>query len=355
VEQTKMMSLNLRSTFVRKDLICVAVLLVAALFIYLNGLKNPYMLDDAVFFNEKMRNVRYFWGHFLGEEGNNIFFRPLSKIVPMVPFVMFKGAVVPFHLTNLLLLWAACVSIYVFVLKIFADRRMAFLTAGLYLLHPINGVVVNYLTAGVFSVQVILMLLSLYCACRPSLPHTVCSVLFFVLSLMCHETAMALPFYAAVLWAGLRSGSGEKIALKNVIVLFIAGAFYFLWRMKFASLGNGILGNFSLFHMSVLEYFASWSKLVFWYLRNLIYPDDVVLIYGISVVRSGAAGWVLLGLIFIAALSAAMFYFRRNRAVFTGLSWFAVGSIPFSFACLFQRIGLCFRSSDFFSVRLIYS
>ena len=42
--------------------------------------------------------------------------------------------------------------------KITGNYNLAFLTGLFYLIHPINGIVVNYISASVFALQVIFML-----------------------------------------------------------------------------------------------------------------------------------------------------------------------------------------------------
>ena len=52
----------------------------------------------------------------------------------------------------------AASSIYLLIGKISGNDNLAFLTGLFYLIHPINGIVVNYISASVFALQVIFML-----------------------------------------------------------------------------------------------------------------------------------------------------------------------------------------------------
>ena len=174
----------------------------------------------------------------------------------------------PYHLVNLLLFCAAAFLIYFFARKVLEDEQAGILAAFFYLVHPINGLVVNFVTASVFSAQVILMLASMCFWVGKGLLSKAAGIFFFVLALMCHETAMALPLYLVVLvW--IKTGSLRR-AWSVTMPLFIFTFFYFLLRLHIASLDDTVLHNFKNSSFNAFEYAAGYSKLVFWYLEKLI-------------------------------------------------------------------------------------
>ena len=197
------------------------VLLVLGTLTFANGFKNPMMLDDHTFFDEKMRNMKFLWMQFvpdkniflgLKDQKTDVYYRPLAHVIPMLAYAAFHNNVVGHHLLNMVLLVTASFMIALLCFCLWGDWRLGLLAGVGYLLHPINGIMVNYITASVFSAQVILMTLSMICIWRADYLGRLASFFFFALALMCHETAMALPFYAtAMVWVMKREDRREKI------------------------------------------------------------------------------------------------------------------------------------------------
>ena len=340
--------------------LCLLVLVGAVT--YSNSLHSNFLIDDHVFFDEKMRNIKYILyqfvpdkNEFLNIEGQrqDSYYRPLAHVLPMLAFSVFRNNMLGLHAVNLGLLVLAMFVLYLFVAKVFGNWQLGVLTAVFYMVHPINGIIVNYVTASVFAVQVILMLVALYFVAidgkrtnqghAPGLfkgvfnrPLGYCfSVLFYLLAIMCHETAMALPFYAMGL---LIFGSGDtfKDALKKTAVLWIFLALYFWFRLNHANINNSIIHHYVYYHMNLFEYGATFTKLILWYLSKLFYPCGIVMIWAVPVLRQGLGWWWLA----LAALLGGFFFllhrFRSDRVVQLGLVWFLIGFLPATMACMFQ-------------------
>ncbi len=145
------------------------LLLAIIIFTYINALNHSFMLDDHDFFDTRKSDIRNLLGYFLpdnlvAEKGIaksvDAYYRPLAQVVPMISHLIFKGNPWGYHIVNLVLFWLACCLIFLFVEKFWPNNKWGIWVAGLYALHPINGIVVNYITASVFSTQVILMIIS---------------------------------------------------------------------------------------------------------------------------------------------------------------------------------------------------
>ena len=66
-------------------------LLVLGILTFANGLKNPMMIDDHAFFDEKMRNLKFLWIQFvpdkdvvfhLKDQQTDAYYRPLAHVLP---------------------------------------------------------------------------------------------------------------------------------------------------------------------------------------------------------------------------------------------------------------------------------
>ena len=147
----------------KKSLGALVVLALMGLGTFFNSLHNGFLIDDHAFFEEKLQNIKYLPLHFLPDKNRALhiegesadpFYRPLATIIPMLSYLTFKQNVVGHHALNLALFILAAWGIYLFLVYLGCNQLWAYLAAWFYLVHPINGVAVNYITASIFPVQV---------------------------------------------------------------------------------------------------------------------------------------------------------------------------------------------------------
>ncbi len=329
------------------------LLLLVGFLNFSNGLDNPMLIDDHAFMEEKLMNIKFLPMHFIPDknrafhiegESADPFYRPLSTVVPMLSILVFKYNVVGHHCVNLILLCMAGLGIYLFLGFLGAGHVLALLAAVFYIIHPINGVAVNYITASVFSVQVMLMLGALYFF-RRSKSHwdlTAGAVLYF-LSALCHETAIFLPLYLLAMHAVIdaqgdlkeRFTQGFKKALPAIIMM---GVILFIRVFFVSTLQESILEKIKYYHMDVFQYLATWTMLLSWYISRLFWFQNVVLIMAHQPLQEGVGLWlcVLAGLIVVAGY--LLWQFRSKKLLMIGLLWFLIGFFPFTLACFFQPI-----------------
>ena len=338
-----------------KDLLLLSFVFLVVIFLtFSNSLNNGFMMDDysLLIQDTNVHNARYLFTHFIPDshrmlkiEGfsRDVYYRPLAYLVPMLCFLSFGLNPFGYHLVNLLLLFSCVLAFYVFLKLFFNNVPLAFLTSLIFAAHPINGVMVNYITGSVFGVQVLAMILSLmtFMLARDEkrlAPRWVLqglSLFLFVVALFCHETSLALPFYLLALTFVRYKYDWKRMAILSS-PYFILAAGYFVFRMYFASLKVSILDKFTQFDISGLNYLASFGKVIVWYLQKLVTLDGIVLIWATAPVREHAWGWILALLALVCLGGAMIKKYGRNDARTLGLLWFAAGFLPVSFACLFQ-------------------
>jgi hypothetical protein len=252
----------------------------------------------------------------------------------------------------MLLLWAAAVCVYFF----FRNLRkwtgglswsegdwdfFAFMAAAFFALHPINGVLVNYITASVFCAQVIFMIISLMLLqgrqC-PSIPASQKNkgwgtgglenwgaLIFFLLALLCHETAVLLPVYAILV---LRLKYSWADTFRRVAPLFTVAAAYFVFRSWASPFSRSISYSFSILDLSIDQKAATVIQLLSWYFEKLFLPKDIFLMWSTPFVRDAAWLWWIPFLLFVAS-SFGILIFKMPRHVLTFfLLWFALGFAP---------------------------
>src|SRR3989338_4192736 len=147
------------------------LLLSINLAVYHNSLHNGFMIDDDGFFSDpKMKNIEYIGYQFIPDKSKYLklesqtsetYYRPFAHVIPMLCFLAFDQGTFGFHITNLVMFTFASFLIYWFLFIVFSSRLLAVLTSILFSVHPINGMMVNYITASVYPFQISCLLLSL--------------------------------------------------------------------------------------------------------------------------------------------------------------------------------------------------
>ena len=310
------------------------VIFALGLLTYANGLRGPYMIDDHAFFELKSHTV----SRALGLQGPRAepYYRPLAAAVPAFSHFIFKDNTVGHHSLNLVLLCLAGWGIFLFMRHLGASYLAALLATVFYVIHPIHGVAVNYITASVFSLQVILMLGALYL----HTPGGCVGCILFLFATFCHETALMLPFYAFILALPTHPPGVCRFrqAWKKTWPLFAVLGAIIVFRMFFSPLQEVILNKIIYFHMTLAQYLATWTKLLWWYLSRLVWPQDIVLIMAQQPLTSGIGLWLIVFVLLIATSGYLLWLCLRDKILFLGLSWFILGFAPFTLACLFQPV-----------------
>jgi|CXWL01.1.fsa_nt_gi tetratricopeptide (TPR) repeat protein len=316
---------------------------------FFNAFHSSFKMDDHDFFKDpKIRNPEYLIYNWIPESDRYLHlskasqessYRPVTNTVLAFLYHKFSDHIQAYHVVNIILFFIGCSFLYWFVLSLCGDAVLAFLTAVLFAVHPINGLAVNYIVASAYAYQLIFAMLSMIFFVRSYQKEKyifagVLSLLFFLISLGVHETSMIIPLYMlGIVWYINRESwiSG----LRRVSPFFVVLAVYIFFRMKYASLKTGVLEKYFDFHMSIVQYLASFIKLISWYLSQLIVPDGIVLMWSTKVVSDDRWGWIVVG---IGLVSVSFWFIRRSGRSIQSLALilFMTGLLPILGACLFR-------------------
>lgn len=316
---------------------------------FFNSLHSSFKMDDHDFFKDpKIINPKLLGYNWIPEPDRALGlsraceesgFRPVTNTFLALAYQAFGRHVQAYHALMIALFFMGCAMIYWFVLLLSADALLAFLTAVLFAVHPVNGLAVNYVVAAAYAYQLIFAMLCMICFLRSYESKIgeavlILSFVFFLMSLGVHETSIILPFYLFLIAWYRKPGAFIQSLFKVSPFFFLLGG-YLYFRMFHASLKTGVIEKLADFQMSVIEYAASFAKLVLWYLSQLILPDGVVLMWSTKVVRVDCWAWCLLGGVVFAA--SMWFIKRAGRCVASfALMMFLTGFGPVLAACLFR-------------------
>ena len=312
---------------------------------FYNGLNHPFMIDDHVFFDEMGRNPRNLLLNLIPDKAKvlnlegpstEVYYRPLALLVPRIIFLIFGGNVFFMHLANLLLfvtaawLWARLLG------RWSGDMLFATLTAVFLLVHPLNGIIVNFKTAGIFALQLIFMAFVSDWMVRQKPIRPWASIAFLLGAFFCHESTFVLPPSLTVARVLYRKESWKQ-AVMNLLPLWIAGGLYFFLRMHWASLGTNLFDKFSAYHMTMWQFAASWFSLQAWYMSKFFVPQGIVIWALRPVVYQNPMDWLVPG---FAIWFMVVWTIRRFLCdqvwMWVGLSWLAIGLVMMAVGSLFQ-------------------
>ena len=301
----------------------------ACLLTYINSFTNGFMMDDhiALFGQTGVENRSF--GQILSHDLGG-FYRPVGLFVLRVVNQLAQHNPTGYHVANFILFFLMVFLFFKLFEKITGDRPLAFLAALLYAVHPLNGMIVNYMTASLLATFVLCTQLSLLLFIRFSdsgrKRDYILSLGFFIFALLSHEISLAVPIYlAAYLFFMKKEKWGRFFALLAPYVVFTA--VYFGARLKeffFARIIHGASQAVG----DPAGHFTTWFDLVAWFVSKLVVPREIVFLwsqkYG-ALYFSGKA--VVFALIVAVCVYFIFFKWKRGWKPFV-LTVFMVGFLP---------------------------
>ncbi|MCA9401513.1 MAG: glycosyltransferase family 39 protein [Candidatus Omnitrophica bacterium] len=325
--------------FLRTHLWLYVFFLVLTVVIYWSSIHNAFLIDDhsLIVKNRLLHNFKYLHYQFypdfykqlnIGYQLQPGYYRPFAHLLPGINFILYQYDVRGYHLFNMIVFWLSSLCVYHLTVSLSRQHKIAFTATLLYDLHPINGLMVNYVTANVYAAQMIFLSLScLYF--RTSLRRqnkkvsVIFAFLFFAAALLCHETSLALPVYLFLIAFFLDKKTVKESCFKTAGFFFMM-FLYVIFRFKYASLADSVINEIAKFDMNFIQYVATFFKIIYLHIFQLITCVDIVLVYGLPVQKTNVLVWVLSGCGLIAGLLFAFIKFQRSLWLFFIL-WFFTG------------------------------
>ncbi len=313
-------------------LVLFAIFLVCLL-AYANSFHNHFMLDDnIILFGQGGVLNKSFLGLFTSNQGD--FYRPIGHL-PLWVLSRFLGSnYVGYHAVNFLLFVFIVFFLFIIVRKITSEVTLSFLSALLYAIHPLNAMIVNYVTASVLAVFVLSMQISfLFFMCfsqHGKKRDYIFSIIFFIFACLSHEMAIMLPAYlAAYLFFIKKESWGRIFRLLSPFVLLLLG--WVVYRLQSPFFPHQF--NRSFFAVgNMAASFSTWMDLVIWYVSNLFFPGKVIFLWS---QQYGQEHLWRNAVIFVLAFSLgayAFFQWKRSWKSFL-LMIFVLGFLPTVFSC----------------------
>ena len=329
----------------QSDVTLLVLLTLCAALPYANILFNSFVYDDntQVLNNPYIQSFRHLreiftttvWSY-VGVQGVTNYYRPMMTFGYLLCYQFFGPLAYGFHLASLLLHVASVGVLLLVTLRMDGDRRVAFVAAGLFALHPIHSESVAWVAA-VTDLQLMLFyLLTFGCFLRVARPTGGRSALAqlamagsFVLTILSKEQALTLPVLATIYEHFYRDDRASTTWLQKsarYALLWLLAAAYLLFRIRFFGALAPVL---QISDLTGYQTLLSALALVGQYFGKLLWPAHLCTFYVFRRSTSLLDPRVLAGL--GALLLAAVIFvalWRRARTASFGFVWLLLTLAP---------------------------
>lgn len=318
------------------------LIVAATVLVYANSLSGAFVFDDTkqIVGNPALRS----WGNLLRAFTSDVwsfqrgtltkdvpppYYRPLFTAYLTLNYKLFGLWEPGWHLMNLLVHTGATVAVFFLIKRLSGDRLVATLAALVFGLHPAHVESVSWISGIPDPLAALFFVPSLIWYVRYRMEgerkFLIASVIAYGLSALCKETPLALPL-VFIVWeltraAGTRQSLSTRvreIVLQLIPYAVIAGAYL---ALRFA-----VLGRISWKHpfMARVPDLAIWMTVPYVfvsYLRHLVAPFYLSLIYGTSFVTTATDPRFFLPAALIVVLAILLW---TNRKKLSGDTWIAL-------------------------------
>jgi tetratricopeptide (TPR) repeat protein len=322
--------------FIWTSLACL-VLLLAGVAAYSDSFNGPFILDDTICVY--LPSATHLWP-----------IRPiLAAPRPVVQFTLalnhaFGGGVRGYHFFNLAIHLLAGLTLFGVMRRTLTMPRLdgrfsqetanalAFCTALLWMLHPLQTEAVTYVIQRMESLMGLFYLLALYCLIRSASSRrpvgwTVASVICCALGMGCKEVMVTAPVMLLLYDRIFITGSFLETLRRRwflYLALLAAGCVFLAGSVAQAFARSPLSAGFRLASVTPIEYARSQLGVILHYLALAFYPSGLCLDYNWPVAQSLsdiAPGAIVIGLLLAATILALA---RRPMWGFAGVWFFLI-------------------------------
>jgi len=284
-----------------KTYVALAVFAVFIAIFYGNTLSNGFALDDnlVIVNNPYIQSFSHLpkvltgciWESAVGGcEGKTLYYRPIHSLSYLVTWQILSEPWF-FHFVHLLYFLLVVFLLFIFVRAITDNTILSFLTALLFLVHPINNEVINWVSTVPDLTFTAFVLLSLFLYVRyrqmNKMRYFVGTLVAYFLAMLSKETAvLTLPILLLSIDLFLFKRPLRGFFVWNEFKYYLSLAIPFLvyFSLRYAVIG-GIGGLTS--NVNYLGSFSFFDRVFYWfwlfgqYIKSLVYPYPLVFFHQI--------------------------------------------------------------------------
>lgn len=326
----------------KRTLLIGIILLISTLITYVNILPNKLFFDDEelIYKNAFVQNFRYFPKYFTtnmiagaGKVSN--MYRPVLTTSFAIDYHIWGVNPFGYHLTSIILHGANGILIFLLIQSLFGNTIVAFITALLFIIHPVESEAVVYAsgrTDPLFTFFALISLHFFYAYLKKARPlKFTLSLIFFLAALLSKETAFVIPFILFMLGIWFKKIKIIPLIF-SLLPFFFLDTIYFVLRLSVFNFMDTLnfYGNNNIYSGNLFVRLFTFSRVFFDYLGLFIFPRNLVVVRNFQLITSPFNFWVW-GFIFVCVFLFVFTFieFRKNnRLPFFIISWFAILILP---------------------------
>jgi len=331
------------------DTLLLAFLGALAAFPYLNTLLNLFVYDDTtqVVNNPYLKNFHHLkeifttpvWS-FLGGDYPRNYYRPLMSFGYLLCYQLLGPKPWAFHQVNLVLNLLVVLLLFLVTLRMFNDRPLAFVAAGLFAVHPIHSESVAWIAAVTDLELTLFYLLTFWFFLglpkwggRRLILGQLSMAVSFVLALLAKEPAVTLVALATLYEHSCREDRKEtsaRIKLSRYGPLWLLAFVYLIFRFHVV---GGLAARSQLPTIGPDAVILSALALAGQYVWKLVWPATLCAFYAFHISTSPYEPRVIAGAVALLALAfLIVFFWNRARLLSFGLLFFFLNLAPVLYA-----------------------
>ena len=339
-----------KSIKLKKNYIALVVFVFLVALFYGNTLSNGFVLDDLpqIVENPYVHSLCYLpkvitgciWESDLGScKGNTIHYRPLYSLSFLLTWQVSSQPWF-FHLVTLIYFLIAAYLVFIFIRRLSGNFIIAFLSGLLFIIHPVNSEVANWISAVPELGLVIFSLLAFIFYLRYHQyglrRDFVFVYLFYFFSLLSKELALfVVPLMILAIDLIILKISPKKLLkieqIKKYLFFVFPIIIYLALRISaLAGLGRSASGAGSLYGLSLTERISAFFYLFTLYVKELIYPYPLIFFHEFPIsINLGNPFFICAFLLILAYVLVFSLALKKKKLLIAfALAWIFLFSLP---------------------------
>lgn len=279
---------KLNFKYVRELVVLVFFILGVSLF-YGNTLQNGFIHDDhgLIETNTYIQSFKYLpkvitscvWESANGTCKNSVNYHPIESLSYILTF-MISPQPWFFHLINLIYFVITIFLVFILVRFLTNNFMVAFFSAFITMIHPVNTEVVNWIAAGLSMIITIFALLATICYIqyrrKKDLKYLSLTYIFYALGVFSKESVVLIPLVFITLdLIFFRQKIFFLLKWKNLRPYIVMGVIFLIYMiLRFLVLGNFMANSaYSQIHnLTISQYIYVFIDLFAKYIKELFWP-----------------------------------------------------------------------------------
>lgn len=303
--------------------------------VYAANLTGPFVFDDnlAIVLNP---DVRSFAAALWPSPNAPLAGRPMVALSLAANYAIGELNPIGYRLVNIALHIIAALLLLAVVRR--HGEMLGFTAALLWLVHPINSEVVNYITQRTESMMAVCFLMTLYASIRAletgRRRWCAAGVAACALGMLCKESMVTCPVIVALYgWVFHR----DALRANRALLIGLASTWLVLAGVMLSSPRGDSVG--ADLGVTPWQYLLNQAVMIGGYLKRIVWPTPLLLDHGIPEVLSMARVWPYGLLIVVMVMGAVLAFRRRPKVGLLCVAFFILLAPTSSFVPIITEVG----------------